>query len=67
MQPFAKAFQTIETCALVNNNLYGKLFSLLKLPAIFDKIFKIISAPSFIPAFNLLSCELDHSTFTMLY
>ena len=26
-EPFAKTFWSLETCVLVNNNLYGKLFS----------------------------------------
>ena len=34
---FAKALRNFETCVLVNNNLYGKLFSSLELPTTFDE------------------------------
>ena len=38
---FAKALRSFETCVLVNNNLCGKLFSLLESPATFDEIFRV--------------------------
>ena len=36
---FAKALQSLETCASVNNNLRGKLVSLLEIPIVFDEGF----------------------------
>ena len=36
-EPFAKAWQSFETCALVNNNLCGKLFSWLGSTKTFNK------------------------------
>ena len=36
-EPFAKALRIFETCALVNNNLCGKLVSSLEFPIKFDK------------------------------
>ena len=33
---FAKALWSFETCALVKNNLYSKLFSSLESPTTFD-------------------------------
>ena len=51
---FAKALWSFETCVLVNNNLWGKLFSSLESPAIFDEIFKVTSVRFFIPDFSLL-------------
>ena len=35
-KPFAKALQSLKTCVLVNNNLYGKLVSSLESPTAFD-------------------------------
>ena len=35
-ESFAKALRSLETCALVKNNLCGKLFSSLELPTTFD-------------------------------
>ena len=64
---FAKALSSLETCVLVNNNLYRKLFSLLELPTRFDEIFRVTSAPFFSPDFNLLNCELDNFMFKVLY
>ena len=64
---FSKALQSFATCLLFNNNLCGKLFSLLESTTTFDEIFKVTSAPFFIPDFNLLSCELDNLTFKVLY
>ena len=37
---FAKALGSFETCALVNNNLWGKLFSSLESPTMCDKNFQ---------------------------
>ena len=51
----------------LNNNLCGKLVSLLESRIAFDERFKDTSGPFFIPNFNLLSCELDHFTFQVLY
>ena len=51
-EPFAKAFRSLETCALVNNNLWGKLVSSLDSPTTFDEKFKITSVPFFIPNVN---------------
>ena len=64
---FVKVLQSFETCALVNTNLWGKLFSSLESPRTFDESFKVTSVPFFIPDFNLLSCELDNFTFKVLY
>ena len=64
---FAKALRSFETCELVNNNLYGKLFSSLDPPTTFDEILKDTSETFSIPHFNLLSHELDNFTFKMLY
>ena len=41
-EPFPKALQSLETCVLVNNNLYGKLFSPLESPATFKEILKLL-------------------------
>ena len=64
---FAKALQSLETCVLVKNNLWRKLFSSLESPTTLDEIFKVTSVSFFIPDFNLLSCELEYFTFTELY
>ena len=66
MELFAKALLRFETCVLVNNNLWGKLFSSLESPTTFDEIFKVTSVPSFVPDLNLLSCEVDSFTFKVL-
>ena len=39
---FAKALKILETCLLVNNNLWGKLVSSLHLLTVFNEIFKVI-------------------------
>ena len=52
-EPFAKALRIFEICVLVNNNLWGKLFSSLESPTIFDERFKVTSVPFFIAYFNL--------------
>ena len=36
---FTKAKQSLETCVVVNNNSFEKLFSSLESPTTFDKIF----------------------------
>ena len=64
---FATALRRFETCVLVNNNSSGELVSSLESPIIFDERFKLTWVPSFIPDFNLLSCELDDFTFTVLH
>ena len=63
----AKALQSLETCVLANNNLWGKWLSSLESPTAFDESFKIYVIPFLIPGFNLLSCELDKVTFAVLY
>ena len=40
-EPFAKALRSFETCALVNNNSYGMLFSSLESPRTFDESYFI--------------------------
>ena len=64
---FVRALRGLKTCALVNNNTRGKLFSYLESPTTFDEIFKVTSVPFFIPDYNLLSCELKIFTFKVLY
>ena len=64
-ESFAKAL--LKNYALVNNNIYGKLFSSLESPTTFDEIFKVTSVPFFIHDFDLLSCELDNFTFKRIY
>ena len=64
---FVKALRSFGTCMLVNNNLWGKLFSSLESPTILDEIFKVTSVPFFIADFNLLDWELDNLTFKVLY
>ena len=40
---FTKALRSLETCVLVGNNLWEKLFSSLESPTTFDESFKITS------------------------
>ena len=47
---FAKDLRRFATCLLVNNNLWGKLFSLS--PIIFDDNLNTTSVSSFIADFN---------------
>ena len=61
----AKVLQRFTTCLLVDNNLWGKLISLS--PIIFDDNLKTIPVSSFIPDFDLLSCESDSFIFKLLY
>ena len=53
---FTKAWQSFETCVLVNNNLCEKLVSSLESLKTFDKNFKVTPVPFFVPDFNLSSC-----------
>ena len=48
-EPFAKALWSFRTCALVNNDQCGKLFSSLGSPTTSDETFKVTSVPFFIP------------------
>ena len=52
---FAEALRSLKTCVLVNNNLYGKLISLLKSPITFDERFKVTLGLYIFPNFNILS------------
>ena len=52
---------------LVNNSLWGKLFSSLEWPIIFDESFNVTPVLVFISDFNLLSFELDSFTFNVFY
>ena len=52
-EPFAKALLSLETCASVNNNLCGNLFSWFESPFTFDKRFKVTSVPYFISDYFL--------------
>ena len=65
-KPLTKALRRFETSALVNSNLWGRLFLLLESQKIFDENFKVTSVPFLIPDFNLLSCELKNFTFKVL-
>ena len=51
-----KALRSLKTCALVNNNLCGKLVSPLESPTAFDKRFKVTAVPFFIPDYKLVIC-----------
>ena len=63
----AKALQSLKIYVLLNNNLYGKLFSSIESPTILDKNFKVTSVPCFVWDFNLLSCKLNKFTFKVSY
>ena len=65
-EPFAKALWISKTCELGNNNCCEKLFCWLESPSKTDDGFKVSSISIFIPAFNLLICELDNYMFKML-
>ena len=62
---FAKALQNLQTCVLVNNNLFGKLVSSLELPITFHERIEVTTVSFFVPDYNLLSCELDNFTFML--
>ena len=64
---FTKVLRSFETCVSANNNLCGKLFSLLELPATFNKSFKVTSEPFFYSWCNLWSSKLDNFTFKVFY
>ena len=66
-KPFAKALRSLETCQLVNNNLWGKLFESLESPTIFDENFQVNSVSISVYSFNLLSYGLHNFTFKVLY
>ena len=42
---FAKVLQSLKTCVLVNNNVYGKLVASLESAEIFDESFKVTLVP----------------------
>ena len=46
-EPFVKALQNLKNSVLVNENLWGKLFSSLESPTTFEEIFKVTSVPFF--------------------
>ena len=54
-KPFTKALKIFETCILVNNNLCGKVISLLGLPTTFDERFEVTSVQTFCSWFRLVS------------
>ena len=64
---FVEALWRFATCVLVNNNLCGKLVSSLISRIIFDDNLKTVSVSYFNANFNLLSSELDTTTFKYLY
>ena len=51
---FAKAWQSLKTFAVVNNNLCEELVSSLELPIAFDEGFKVAAVSFFNPDFYLL-------------
>ena len=59
---FAKALRNLSICLSANNNLCGKLFSLLESPIIFDNNLKFTSVEFFVAGFNWLSCKFDNFT-----
>ena len=61
-----KSLQSLKTCVLINNNLWGNIVSKLELPIAFDERFKVSSVLFFISDFNLLSLELDSFAFKVL-
>ena len=62
-----ESLQSLKTCVLINNNLWGNIVSKLELPIAFDERFKASSELFFISDFNLLSLELDSFAFKVLY
>ena len=62
-----ESLQSLKTCVLINNNLWGNIVSKLELPIAFDERFKVSSVLFFISDFNLLSLELDSFAFKVLY
>ena len=63
----AEVLQKLKSCVLVNYDLCRKLASSPDSPITFDKRFKLISVPFFIPDFNLLNWELENFIFKLLY
>ena len=61
-----ESLQSLKTCVLINNNLWGNIVSKLELPIAFDERFKVSSVLFFISDFNLLSLELDSFAFKVL-
>lgn len=57
---------SLETCISVNNNLRGKLDSLLESPMLFDIRVKLTSVPIILADFNLWSCESDNFIYKVL-
>ena len=57
---FAKALRSFGPCLLVSYSLWGKFVSSL------DETFLITSVAFFVANFNLLSCEWDNFTVTLL-
>ena len=55
-------YKPFETFVLVNNNLCGKLVSLLDVPRKFDDKIKVTLAQFLTPDFNSFCCELDNFT-----
>ena len=64
---FAEDLRRFATCLLANNNSCGKLILSSKFPIICDANLKTTPDLRFIADFNLLSCEFDSYTFTLLY
>ena len=54
----AKALRSLETFVLVNNSLWGKLFSSLESPIKFDERFKVTSVPFFYCRFWLIKLQI---------
>ena len=44
---FIKPLRNLENCALVNDNLWGKLFSTVESPTTLDAVFKVTSVTFF--------------------
>ena len=61
-----ESLQSLKTCVLINNNLWGNIVSKLELTIAFDERFKVSSVLFFISDFNLLSLELDSFAFKVL-
>ena len=51
VEPFAQSLRVSQTFVLVNNDLCGKLASVLESSMIFEEISKVTSVPFFIPEF----------------
>ena len=67
MNHLQKLYKFFKTCVSVNYNLCAKLVSSLEFLIKFDERFKVTSVPFFISDFNLLNCELDNFTLSLLY